>query len=324
MVASDKLFFWLFQERSERLQPLVASLLDSMEGYSFTAPAIKELEVRLDGLFLPPAAQLAHKPALILEAQMAGDPHFFLRLYSEGGLLLRHQQRQGQPIRHWRVVVICPSKQLPFGDPLPVQEFLRERVIWIELAPDRQPPNAPPLQRALGLLLLPEEQLPASANAVRQQASGTGLAGEIDTLIAAILVARFSGRSIPDICAMGGITIDDFTSSAIYKEIFGQGRSEGLQEGRLVGLQEGRLGGLQEGLHEGRLQGRDAGMREGRQEEAAALALRQLQRRFGPLPPNQQAQIQALPLPQLEALAEALLDFQGPGDLLAWLRVCSG
>ncbi len=83
---------------------------------------------------------------------------------------------------------------------------------------------------------------------------------------------------------MGGITIDDFTSSAIYKEIFGQGRSEG------------------------------------RQEEAAALALRQLQRRFGPLPPNQQAQIQALPLPQLEALAEALLDFQSPNDLTAWLR----
>jgi predicted transposase YdaD len=311
VVASDKLFFWLFQERSERLQPLVASLLDSMEGYSFTAPAIKELEVRLDGLFLPPASQLAHKPALILEAQMAGDPHFFLRLYSEGALVLRHQQRQGQPIRHWRVVVICPSKQLPFGDPLPVQEFLRERVIWIELAPDRLPPNAPPLQRALGLLLLPEEQLPANANAVRQQASGTALAGEIDTLIAAILVARFSGRSIPDICAMGGITIDDFTSSAIYKEIFGQGRSEGLQEGR--------LGGLQEGLHEGRLQGRDAGMREGRQVEAAALALRLLQRRFGPLPPAQQAQIQALPLAQLEALAEALLDFQGPADLAAWL-----
>ena len=41
MVASDKLFFWLFQERTERLLPLVASILPNMEGYSFTAPAIK-------------------------------------------------------------------------------------------------------------------------------------------------------------------------------------------------------------------------------------------------------------------------------------------
>ena len=31
------------------------------------------------------------------------------------------------------------------------------------------------------------------------------------------------------------------------------------------------------------------------------------------------AQIQALPLEKLEALADALLSFQGPADLAAWL-----
>jgi hypothetical protein len=30
VVASDKLFFWLFQERTERLQPLLASLLPEL------------------------------------------------------------------------------------------------------------------------------------------------------------------------------------------------------------------------------------------------------------------------------------------------------
>jgi len=35
--------------------------------HSFTAPVIKEREVRLDGLFLPPVEQLQAKPALILE-----------------------------------------------------------------------------------------------------------------------------------------------------------------------------------------------------------------------------------------------------------------
>jgi predicted transposase YdaD len=167
---------------------------------------------------------------------------------------------------------------------LPVQEFLRERVLWIELAPERLPSNAPPLQRALGLLLLPEPQVPATATAIRQAAAGTTLSGEIDTVIAAILVARFSGRSIPELCAMGGITLDDFTSSAIYREIFGLGR----------------------------------------QEEAVSLALRQLQRRCGTLSLQQQARIQALPLAQLEALADALLDFQGTEDLAAWLEAQPG
>lgn len=54
---------------------------------------------------------------------MAADPEFLLRLYNESSLLLRHQFRQGQPLRHWRVLVICPSQQLSFGDPVPVQEF---------------------------------------------------------------------------------------------------------------------------------------------------------------------------------------------------------
>jgi predicted transposase YdaD len=287
MVASDKLFFWLFQERTDRLQPLVAPLLAEMDGYSFSAPVIKEREVRPDGLFLPPPEQLHDKPAILLEAQMAANPEFFLRLYNGSSLLLTHQYRQGQPVRHWRVLVICPSRDLQFGDPVPVAEFLRERVVWIELAPERMPPSAPPLQKALGLLLLPEEQLPASSAAIRQQAAATPLADEMDDVIAAILLSRFNGRSITEICAMGGITLDDFTSSVAYKEIFGRGLEEGQQQGR--------------------------------QAEAAAMTLRQLQRRCGPLPSDQQQRIQALPLAELEALADALLDFQRIADLTSWL-----
>ena len=193
------------------------------------------------------------------------------------------------------MLVFCPSKELNFGDPVPVAEFLRERVIWIELAPERMPPSAPPLQKALGLLLLPEQQLPASAAAIRQQASTTPLASDLDDVIAAILPSRFNGRSITDICAMGGITLDDFTNSVAYKEIFGRGLEEGQQ------------------------QGREEGREEGRRAEAAAMTLRQLQRRCGSLAPDQQTRLQALPLADLEALADALLDFQGPADLTAWL-----
>ena len=291
MVASDKLFYWLFQEHAERLQPLVAALLPRMDGYMFNAPVLKEREYRLDGLFLPPADQ-PDLPALILEAQMAADPGFLLRLYAETGRLLQQQDRQGRPINQWQVVVICPSRELNFGDPTPVHEFVERRVVWIELAPERLPPSAPPLQKALAMLLLPEHQLPACSRAIRAEAVGTGLGSEIDDVIAAILVSRFSGRTVPEICAMGGITVDDFTSSVAYREIFGLGRQEGRQEGR--------------------------------QAEAAALTLRQLQRRCGILSSAQQSRIQGLPLGDLEALADALLDFDEPEDLNAWLSRHAG
>ena len=82
---------------------------------------------------------------------------------------------------------------------------------------------------------------------------------------------------------MGGITLEDFTQSVAYREIFGQGRLEGRQEGELE------------------------------------LALRLLRRRCGELNPQQEARIRSLRLEQLETLAEALLDFKGPSDLEAWL-----
>ena len=53
--------------------------------------------------------------------------------------------------------------------------------------------------------------------------------------------------------------------------------------------------------------------------KAAKVTLRLLNRRCGPLREATTAQIQALPLGQLEALADALLDFTGPADLATWL-----
>jgi hypothetical protein len=66
--------------------------------------------------------------------------------------------------------------------------------------------------------------------------------------------------------------------------------------------------------------GEQRGRSEGRTEEARSLILRQLSRRVGILPTSVEAQVQALALPQLEALGEALLDFAEAGDLNEWLR----
>ncbi len=55
-------------------------------------------------------------------------------------------------------------------------------------------------------------------------------------------------------------------------------------------------------------------------EEAMKLVLRLLNRRVGTVPPEIQLQLQALPLAQLEALAEDLLDFSTLADLTNWLQ----
>jgi len=82
---------------------------------------------------------------------------------------------------------------------------------------------------------------------------------------------------------MGGITLEDFSQSVAYREIFGLGEEQGLKTGELE------------------------------------ITLRLLRRRCGGLTASQVGRIRSLPLPQLEALADALLDFQSAADLDAWL-----
>jgi predicted transposase YdaD len=221
VVASDKLFCWLFQQQPDRILPLLPDLPADASGYRFSAPVLKEREYRLDGLFLP-SPERPELPALILEAQMAADAGFLRRLYAETARLL--QQEPG--IEGWRVVVLCPSRQLNFGDPAPLAEFVEQRVQWIELLPAAANPTAPALAQALALLLQSEQELPATSSAIRARVAGSSQAAEIDDVIASILIARFNGRSIQELCAMGGITLDDFTQSVAYREIFGRGEAK--------------------------------------------------------------------------------------------------
>ena len=282
MSASDKLFYWLFQIDPDRILQLQADLPEDARGYRFSAPVLKQREHRLDGLFLPPVDR-PDLPALILEAQMAADPQFLRRLYAESARLLE----QRPEIDHWRVVVLCPRRDLGFGRPAAVAEFLRERVHWVELMPAAQDPAAPPLLRALALLVQPDDQIPESSASIRARVRGTAQERPLLDVIAAIQLARFNERPLPELCAMGGITLDDITKSVAYREIYGQGRQVGLLEGRQVGECE--------------------------------MALRQLRRRCGTLSSAQEDGIRALPLQRLEALCDALLDFQGADDLQAWL-----
>ena len=284
---SDKLFYWLFQSRPDRILNLLDAQLADAGGYRFSAPALKEREYRLDGLFLPPPER-PELPALILEAQMGPDPGFLRRLYAESARLLQ----QEPSIHPWQVVVITPSRQLNFGASEPVAEFLDCRVQWVELLPERWRTGASKFHRLLALLVQPEAEIQEAvrelgndtpgaipAEASSQADSSQADSAELLTLIPTILLARFNDRPLQEICTMTGLTVEDFTQSVAYREIFGLGKAQ----------------------------------------EAAKMTLRQLNRRCGPLSEATTAQIQALPVEKLEALADALLDFQGPADLASWL-----
>jgi len=76
---------------------------------------------------------------------------------------------------------------------------------------------------------------------------------------------------------------------------------------------------LEEGREKGWEEGRKEGRKEGREEGELAVVLRQLHRVVGPFPEANRQRIGQLGHDGLSALAEALLEFQTPDDLSAWL-----
>jgi predicted transposase YdaD len=183
-------------------------------------------------------------------------------------------------IEHWRVVVITPHRRLNLGPTPPLRSFL-ESVLWISLDELGQ---QVPLDAALELLTLPvqpQEQLGERCRRILASRR------DLEPVILSMLFERFSQLSREEILMIVGLPLQQLRHTRAVQEI----------------------------LEEGRKEGREAG----RQQEAAALAIRQLHRRFPELGPAASERIAALPLPRLEQLAEDLLDFTGPEELEHWL-----
>ncbi|MEM9215650.1 MAG: DUF4351 domain-containing protein [Cyanobacteria bacterium P01_F01_bin.150] len=76
---------------------------------------------------------------------------------------------------------------------------------------------------------------------------------------------------------------------------------------------------MQEAEEKAEKKGREQGIEQGA-ERAQSLILRLLPRQVGSLSDNIYSQLQQLSLEELEALADALLDFKQMDDLIQWLK----
>ena len=226
-------------------------------------------------------------PVVLLEVQMHPDSDFHRRLSAQS---LRFVQRHPR-VDHLEVVVITPHHRLRLGpsNPPRLLQAVLEEVHWISLEALSQQPDLDPLLNLLTLPSRPESELAASSQQILASRP------DLDTVVLSMLAQRFPYLSADQIMVIAGIPIEEIRHTRAVQDWLAEGRQEGLLEG----LQEGEA--------------------KGRQDGEAAVTLRLLNRRCGPLSEATTARIQALPVEKLEALADALLDFQGPADLASWL-----
>ena len=295
---TDRWYYRVFQSAPDLIRSLLpgsaaaANALSLDPGapgdqlYRFEALEIKELSHRLDGVLWPRESTGCAEtgspefPVVLLEVQMHPDPGFHHRLAAQTYRFLQQHPR----VEHWAVLVITPHGRLKLGPTQALQLFLQQ-VSWINLEQLSQKTQLDPLVNLLTLPVRPENELAATSQQILASRP------DLNTVVLPMLMQRLPQLSNEEIMVIAGIPMEELRHTRAAQDWLAAGRQEGRQEG----------------------------LREGRRDEAAAMTLRLLNRRCGPLIDATTAQIQALPVEKLEALADALLDFQGQADLAAWL-----
>jgi predicted transposase/invertase (TIGR01784 family) len=278
---TDSIFYQIFKTDPGILFELLGQSPDLAQDYEFSSVEIKQLAFRIDGVFLP-KPDSNDQTVWFVEVQFGRDPKFYGRFFGEIYFYLDlHQDTED-----WQAVVIYPNRSIePKKRHLYRANLNSDQVHRIYL----DDLNGVPTE-SLGLgmmqLILADSvdaviQAQSLLSKTRTQDRTDSKIAAIIELIETIVVYKFPQLSREEIELMLGLS--ELRETKVYQEALQEGRTEGIAQER-------------------------------------ALILRQLSRRVGTLPATVEAQVQALELPKLEALGEALLDFTGVDDLVGWLE----
>lgn len=287
---TDKLFYRIFLSQPSLIAELLSDIPEDCQ-FEYSAPVVKEKEVRLDGL-LTPVSNNPDLPIIFLEAQMQRDQDFYGRYFS-GLFVYLHQYKI---TKLWRGLLILRDRSQDLGSERTYQTLLNNQVQRLYLDDLLTQENLSPNLAILKLIVTPENEVVSLA---QRLLGGIETAEEFRQkldLVEAILVNKFPELSIEEIQKMLDLREADITKTRFYQEVLQIGRREGEQ----IGRREGEQFGLQIG--------------------EANMVIRMLIRRFGRLTTPQTKKVRSLALPQLESLGEALLDFKNVADLENWFK----
>ncbi|BCX13200.1 MAG: hypothetical protein KatS3mg067_2138 [Thermosynechococcus sp.] len=314
----NSLFYQLFAQLPQTLFDLLGK--DIPQGYRFDSVELKQTAFRIDGVFVPP------DPAgtvYFCEVQFQRDNTFYERFFAEIFLYLRLYR---STFADWQAVVIYPNRQTEQEsfDPydLLVHSPRLRRVYLNELG---SPESLPLSVGLMQLMVLPEAEMPRVARllAERTQGEAAPKSAVIIELITTIVLYKFTELSREEVLRMLGFTTEELKRTRFYREVYAEARAGRITRGKTRGTRRRTSGRLAAGITTGiatRLTTRITRMQQGQQQGEVLVVLRQLRRRFGSVPSELEERIRHLSPNQLEALAEALLDFTDLEAVFAWLN----
>jgi hypothetical protein len=241
---------------------------------------------------------------LLLEFQSATEPFMALRVMTYAGLLWQHLIAEGQLVRQRKLPPLLPvvlyNGEARWGAPVAMRELvdLPERSPLWRWQPDLQY-HVIDAGAFSAVDLAWRDSLPALWFRLEGAADPAGVVAAADAVIA--WLSRH-----PEYAAMRAVFAELLTTMAARPGTEAPISEEWLDmQSRLVA----RAQRWQE-------EWRQEGLQAGRQEGEAALLLRQLERRFGPLPPDVVARVRAADVDALEQCGLRVLDAASLDDVL--------
>jgi predicted transposase YdaD len=218
---TDKLFYRIFLSQPELIAELLSGIPAGCE-FDYSAPVVKEKEVRLDGLLTPLSDDLT-VPLVFLEAQMQRDVKFYGRFFA--GLFA--YLNQYEVVRPWRGLLILRSRRQSLGSVVPYQLLFNawvERLYLEDLLPLR---NLTPNLAILRLLVIPDREAGSAAQSILADTDSDAEFRRRLDLVEAILVNKFPLLTIEEVRQMLNLREASVRETRFFQDVLQEGRQEG-------------------------------------------------------------------------------------------------
>ena len=219
-------------------------------------------------------------PLIFLEAQMQRDSEFYGRYFAELFLYLYQYKIKTA----WLGLLIIKNRQDDLGLELPYENELKTRITRLYLEDLLPLKDLTPNLALLKLIVVDNSEVANLGKSILMDAENEGEFQRRFRLIEAILKSKLPQLTIEEVLEMFDLKTAKMPELGAYEALVKYWEDKGEERGE------------------------------------AKLLIRLLTRRCGALSDELQAKIQALSIPELESLGEALLDFQGMEDLDNWFQ----
>ena len=219
-------------------------------------------------------------PLIFLEAQMQRDSEFYGRYFAELFLYLYQYKIKTS----WLGLLIIKNRQDDLGLELPYETELNTRITRLYLEDLLPLKDLTPNLALLKLIVVDNSEVASLGKSILMDAENEGEFQRRFRLIEAILKSKLPQLTIEEVLKMFDLKTAKMPELGAYEALVKYWEDKGEERGE------------------------------------TKLLIRQLTRCCGALSDELQAKIQALSIPELESLGEALLDFQGMEDLDNWFQ----